>query len=78
MRSPGNFPGFLATIIGLDKDNDIAVPKIKPLASIDIIASECSNILLSDISLITFEKVSGCCSKGKISLKTIPCIGKST
>ena len=45
--------------MGLDKFKDIALPKIKPHASIDIIASEFLNILLLDISSITFEKISG-------------------
>ena len=51
-NSPGNLPGFLATIIGFEECIDIAVPKIKPLASIEIIASASFIILLFAISKV--------------------------
>ena len=62
MSSPGNLPGFRETIIGLDNFIDIAVPKMKPLASIEIIASDSLKISLADILLTSSANTSGCCN----------------
>ena len=59
-NSPGSLPGFLAAIIGFEVCIEIAEPKIKPLASIEIIASASSNILLCAISNISCRKIEGC------------------
>ena len=57
--SPGNFPGFLATIIGFEVCKAIADPKTNPLASIEINASAFLINSLEDIFRINSLKISG-------------------
>ena len=72
---PGSFPGFLATIIGFEACKDIAEPKIKPLASIEIIASAFFIIWLEDIFKISSLNIFGSWIIPRTSLNSIPFLG---
>ena len=63
--------------MGLDAWKDIADPKINPLASIEIIASEFFITLLDDILKINSLKTSGSWIIPRMSLKAMPFLGKS-
>ena len=77
MISPGSFPGFLANISGFLDSNEIAVPKINPLASIPISASESLTDFNLIISLVRDSKSSISCKIGSTSLNKMPFSGKS-